>query len=53
MVEDEHTCQGIGAIHKTCGAFDDLDGVHGIGIDLHTMLIAPLLPLLTDSVVDD
>ena len=52
VMEDEYAGHGIRAIHQRGGAFEYFNVVHGLGINLNAMLIAPLLPFLSHTVVD-
>ena len=52
VVHNDDTGHRVGAVHQGGGAFDNLHGVHALAIDLHAVLVAPLLALLADTVVD-
>ena len=52
VVHNDDTGHRVGAVHQGGGAFDDLHGVHALAIDLHAVLVAPLLAFLADTVVD-
>ena len=51
-MEDHHASHGIRPIHQGCGTFQYLHVVYTLGIDLYSVLIAPLLTLLTDAIMD-
>ncbi len=48
-----HACEGITAIHKRSGAFEDLCFAYIVLIYLDPVLIAPLLSFLTDTIIHD
>ena len=52
LVHDEHTGQGVGAVHQRGRPFQYLYGVYVLGVDLYAVLVTPLLPLLAYAVVD-
>ena len=49
-VELEYSRQGIRAVEQTRGALKHLDRTHGITVNFHTVLVAPLLSLLAHAV---
>ena len=49
-VEFEDTRQCVRAIEQARGSLEHLDRTHGIAVNLHTVLVAPLLPLLAHAV---
>ena len=51
-VHHEDSRQCVGAIDEACRSFENLHGMHVVGIDFHSVLIAELLSLLPDAVVD-
>ena len=53
LVHDQHTGQGVGAIHQRGGTLEYLDGMNSLRVNLYAMLIAPLLSLLADAIVDN
>ena len=53
LVHDQHTGQGVGAVHQRGGPLEYLDGMDGLRVYLYAVLIAPLLSLLADAIVDD
>ena len=52
-MEDEDAGQGVRAIHQGRGSFEDFDGMDTGTVHFDTVLVPPLLPLLTEAVADD
>ena len=51
-MEYDNASHGVGAVHQTRRALYDLDIVDPVGVNLDSVLIAPLLSLLTYTVRD-
>ena len=52
IFKDQDTGHGIRTIHKAGRALKNTYIIHTIGIDLYTMLVAPLLAFLTHTVIN-
>ena len=52
LVHHQHAGHGVAAVEQRGGAFQNLDRVDGLGVNLYAVLVAPLLALLADAVVD-
>ena len=50
VVEDEHAGHGVGAVDQCGRSFQNLYGVHALGVDFNAVFVAPLLAFLTDAV---
>ena len=53
VVHHHHAGHGVGAIDKAGWTFQNLNRMHVVGVNFHTMLVAPLLAFLTNAVVHD
>ena len=51
-MQNHHACNGVAAIHQGGWTFQNLDGMDAFFIDFKSVLIAPLLPFLTNSLVN-
>ena len=52
-MQNHHACNGVAAVHERSWTFENFHGMNAFLIHFESVLVAPLLPFLTNTLVND